>query len=128
MYRLNVFKISIATALIAWSLLHLSAIVSMAHAESGNTQRDILAKSYASEGQTRTQQGLYREAEQAFKKSIQINPYHSASRQLYSNLLYRLGRLEEALVQIQKAVEISPHEPLLHTTVGEILLTLGRPE
>jgi tetratricopeptide (TPR) repeat protein len=128
MYRQKLFKISIACALIAWSSLHFGAIVSLAHAEAGITQEDILAKSQASEGMTRTEQGLYLEAEQAFKKSIQTNPNNSASRHQYSNLLYRLGRLEEALVQIQKAAEISPHEPLLHTTVGEILLTLGRPE
>ncbi|MBT7951111.1 MAG: tetratricopeptide repeat protein [Gammaproteobacteria bacterium] len=124
----NLFKKSVAYALIAGLILQTCAVVAPANAEARTNQEDILAKSHALEGETRTERGRYAEAEQAFKTSIQLNPNNSNSRHLYSKLLYRLGRLEEALVQIQKAAEIDPLDPLLQTTVGEIFLSLGRPE
>src|SRR5262249_21372983 len=55
------------------------------------------------------QQGNYADAEQAFKKYIELipndpNPYDS-----YAELLLKMGRFDDSLTQYRKALSIDPH-------------------
>ena len=47
-------------------------------------------------------------AERAFRRAIELNPGHASTRQAYSLFLTQLGRLDEALAEGTRAVELDP--------------------
>lgn len=48
------------------------------------------------------------EAEQAFRRTIELNPNLAETRDHYGNFLRSMRRIEEGVVQLEKAVEIDP--------------------
>ena len=50
----------------------------------------------------------WKEAEQRFKRSLELNPNYGPAHQWYSNLLATQGRFDEAIVEIKRAQEINP--------------------
>jgi tetratricopeptide (TPR) repeat protein len=74
------------------------------------------------------QQENYAEAEQAFKKYIDLipndpNPYDS-----YAELLLKMGRFEDSLAQYHKALSIDPHFVPSHFGIAADQMYLGKPE
>ena len=65
-------------------------------------------------------------AEEAFRRSIAINPSYPDARVQYSNLLGLLLRPEEALVQGQKALELDPFNSLITGLYANTLSIIGR--
>jgi adenylate cyclase len=59
-------------------------------------------------------------AESEFKLAIELNPYHSQAHHYYASLLTKLGRLDEALVEISKAQEIDPLSVSINLFMGKI--------
>jgi len=51
--------------------------------------------------------------EEALKKAIAINPNHAEAHAYYSHLLNITGRPEEAMAEIELALKLDPHNPLL---------------
>jgi Tfp pilus assembly protein PilF len=47
-------------------------------------------------------------SEREFKRAIELDPNYANARQWYSFLLLGLGRMDEALVQMEKALELEP--------------------
>ena len=60
-------------------------------------------------------------AEEEFKRAIRLNPGYSDAHQLYSYCLVSLGRFDEALREMQQAVELDPASLPRITGVGEVL-------
>jgi len=50
----------------------------------------------------------WQEAENSYKRAIELNPNYANTRQWYGEFLAFQGRFDESLVQMQKAVELDP--------------------
>lgn len=70
------------------------------------------------------QQGDYKNAELAFRQSIQLQPDAVLAYSNLSNVLSRLGRHEEALQILQQGLQIRPNATL-YTTLGVTLFQRG---
>src|SRR4051812_8201009 len=77
-------------------------------------------------GYSSRQQGNFSEAEQAFKKYIELipddpNPYDS-----YAELLLKMGRFEESIAQYRKALSIDRHFTPSHFGIAADLMYEGK--
>ena len=61
-----------------------------------------------------------------FKKAIELNVNYATAHQWYSGLLQVEGRLEEALAEANKALELDPLAPMMSVMVGNSLYCLER--
>jgi TolB-like protein len=66
--------------------------------------------------------------ESAFRKALKINPNHAEAHAYYSHLLNIIGRPEEAMAEIEIALELDPYNPLLISLYSVDLLFLDRYE
>jgi serine/threonine protein kinase/tetratricopeptide (TPR) repeat protein len=62
------------------------------------------------------------EAEEAFKRAIQVNPGYAPARQFYGRTLGFLGRFDEGLRQLQQAREFDPLSMIVHAYIGQTYL------
>ncbi|WP_155756346.1 tetratricopeptide repeat protein, partial [Streptobacillus moniliformis] len=60
-------------------------------------------------------------AESTFRKAIELNPNYAPAHVGYAHLLGALGRFEESLVEIDRALELDPTSAFAHTVRGLIL-------
>ncbi len=58
--------------------------------------------------------------EREFKRAIELNPNYSTARQWYANYLTAMGRLDDALIESQRAKEINPLSLIININLGEI--------
>jgi tetratricopeptide (TPR) repeat protein len=65
-------------------------------------------------------------AETAFRQSIALNPNYPEARVYYSLLLTSTGRPEEGMAQIERAVELDPHNSFSQGIYGINLMWVGR--
>ena len=72
--------------------------------------------------------GLLDEANRLCMKGVQIHPSFAGGRVAYAKVLIDLKKPDQALVQLEKAIEISPENLLAHSLTGEVLLQLRRPK
>jgi TolB-like protein/DNA-binding winged helix-turn-helix (wHTH) protein len=68
------------------------------------------------------------EAEQEFKRAIDLNPNYSTAHQWYAIDLAALGRMDEAVAEIQRARQTDPLSAIINTDVAEILYWARRYE
>ena len=61
------------------------------------------------------------EAERDFRRAIAFNPNYPTAHQFYSDLLKAMGRLDEALVEINRALELDPVSLGINTALGHVL-------
>jgi DNA-binding winged helix-turn-helix (wHTH) protein/TolB-like protein/Tfp pilus assembly protein PilF len=66
------------------------------------------------------------DAETAFRTAIVVDPNNPEVRQMYSQLLGAVGRLDAALAQAQLAQELDPLAPVVADRLGILHLWLGR--
>jgi eukaryotic-like serine/threonine-protein kinase len=60
-------------------------------------------------------------AESEFKRAIQLNANSATAHQWYGDFLTRMGRFEEARLELKKAQELDPLSSLTNTSVGRQL-------
>jgi len=90
---------------------------------------DELADAHATRGLILAQQEWkWDEAEQEFRRALELNPNYAPAHQWYALLLQREGRLDEGLVKIRRAVELDPLSPLLNTVLGRSFLWQNDPD
>jgi len=65
------------------------------------------------------------DAEREFKRSIELNPNYATAHHWYAEFLAAMGRKEEGLMEIHKAIEIDPLAPILYVSSSLINLSLG---
>jgi len=70
--------------------------------------------------------GQWTEAETAFRTAIVADPNNPDVRQMYSQLLAAVGRIDAALAQVRIAQEIDPLAPVVADRLGILQLWLGR--
>jgi TolB-like protein/Tfp pilus assembly protein PilF len=67
------------------------------------------------------------EAEKEFKRSIELKPDYATGHEWYAiHYLTATGRLEEAVQEIKKALELEPASPVMNTFMGATLYYAGR--
>ena len=62
----------------------------------------------------------WKEAEREFRRAIALNPQYPKARQSYADLLAALGRMEEAIGEIERAHELDPFSATINTDAGNI--------
>jgi tetratricopeptide (TPR) repeat protein len=61
------------------------------------------------------------EAEQQFKRAIELSPNHASAHQWYALCLVAQGRLNEAKARIKQALEIDPNSLVINADYGQVL-------
>ncbi|UCB51673.1 MAG: tetratricopeptide repeat protein [Candidatus Zixiibacteriota bacterium] len=65
------------------------------------------------------------ESLEMIRKALAYEPENGAYLDSYAWVLYRLGELKEAEIQIKKALEVTGDDPIIHEHLGDIYDTLG---
>lgn len=83
---------------------------------------DRLAEGYVSLGLIKSNfEWDWESGESAFKRAIALNPNNGAAHHYYSMLLARRGRLDQALAEILKALEMDSLSVHIHLAIARIL-------
>jgi tetratricopeptide (TPR) repeat protein len=61
----------------------------------------------------------YPEAEKEFARALQLRQDYATAHQYYAYYLTAVGKLDQAIAERQRAVQIEPKSPLLNTALGE---------
>ena len=61
-----------------------------------------------------------------FRRALELNPNYAPARHWYSLVLDTVGRLDEALAQIQRAAELDPLSTVIKDVLGQSLASQGR--
>jgi TolB-like protein/DNA-binding winged helix-turn-helix (wHTH) protein len=87
----------------------------------------LLAEAYASNGLVYSRDHNWKNSEIAFRRSIELNANLSESRRNFAmSVLFPTGRLEEATLELRKAVELDPLSAQTRDSLDHVLLSAGR--
>jgi DNA-binding winged helix-turn-helix (wHTH) protein/tetratricopeptide (TPR) repeat protein len=89
---------------------------------------EAIAEAHASLGATRAAYDWdWSGAENEFKRAIELSPGYATAHHAYAMVcLLPLGRLEEALAEIKRALELDPVSLFINASVGMVLNYMGR--
>lgn len=87
-----------------------------------------LAEAHASLGQLNDKLWNWNEAEQEYKKAIELNPNYATAFHWYSILLRDLGRFEESGEMIRKAHEFDPLSSIIAINISQVYQAQGKYE
>jgi Tfp pilus assembly protein PilF len=68
-----------------------------------------------------------KEARELIEKALAIEPDNGAFLDSHAWVLYKMGKYDEALVQMQKALKTEQKDPILFDHVGDIYSALNNP-
>lgn len=87
----------------------------------------LLAEAHSAMGMVQARDGQWKDAEKSFRDALALEPNFSPARKDYVlSILWPLGRLKEALEQMQLAQKSDPLAADLRRVHSEILFALGR--
>lgn len=86
----------------------------------------LAAEAHATLGYVWHYEWRFAEAEQSFRRAIELNPSYPLARIWFANLLMSLGRYDEALAEARAALDVDPFSLIVNTNVGWILSAAGR--
>ncbi len=114
---------------IASTLLGMSVKESLPQAKAyANKALEIdnsLGEAHATLGLINSHLWNWAEAENAFKRSIELNPNYASAQHWYARLLNTLGRKDEALAEIKRANEIDPLSMVIISNVAGFYREMG---
>lgn len=85
-----------------------------------------LPEAHVAEGLARMLDWDWTGSEEAFKRAIALNPSSSQARQWYAQLLRVMLRLDEALLEARRAVELDPFSLVVRAMEGWVHFSNGR--
>jgi TolB-like protein len=86
----------------------------------------LLAEAHSAMGTAFADRGQWEQAEQSFRRAIEIDPNSSATHDHFSRFYYwPLGRIKEAVREARAAERNDPLSPWAHAELGTVLLTAG---
>jgi uncharacterized protein (TIGR02466 family) len=86
----------------------------------------LIANQLLQKGTAAHKKGLYKEAEENYKKAIEFNPDLAVSHNNLGVLLKGLGRLEEAIVSFKKAIKLKSDYAECYNNLGISLKEIGK--
>jgi tetratricopeptide (TPR) repeat protein len=87
----------------------------------------LLEEAHAALGVVYAREGRWRQSEASLRRAIELNPNSPATRvDFVFNLLWPLGRIDEAVQQLKAAEKADPLSPALQFVYGDVLLAAGR--
>jgi serine/threonine protein kinase/tetratricopeptide (TPR) repeat protein len=86
---------------------------------------DSLAEAHTSLAFHYQQSWRWAESEKEFKRAISLNPNYPTARHWYQILLGALGRDDEALAEIERALQLDPLSPVLEANIGDDYVRKG---
>jgi Tfp pilus assembly protein PilF len=85
-----------------------------------------LVESMIREALNHQQAGRLAEAEQIYRQILSRDPQHPDCLHLLGMIAFEQGRSEEAVVLIQKAIELKRNAPAYHSNLGNVLHSQGK--
>lgn len=79
---------------------------------------DALPEAYAALAFAHTRYWKWCEAEDEFKKALELNPSYDAARKWYAIHLTAQGRTQEAIAQVEHADHLKPSSPIIIAALG----------
>jgi TolB-like protein/Flp pilus assembly protein TadD len=70
----------------------------------------------------------WNEAENQYKRALDLNPNSADTHLFYAHLLSNTGRHAESLAEIKRARELDPFNPFFNALAGQFLLHAGKPD
>ncbi len=70
----------------------------------------------------------WNEAENQFKRALELDPNSAEGHLFYAHLLSNTGRHAEALAEIKRGRELDPFSPFLNALEGQFLVHAGKPD
>jgi serine/threonine-protein kinase len=70
----------------------------------------------------------WNEAENQYKRALELNPNSADTHLFYAHLLSNTGRSAEALAEIKRARELDPYSPFINALEGQFLNYAGKPD
>jgi TolB-like protein/Flp pilus assembly protein TadD len=107
---------------------HAEALEKMRAAGERAIQLDpLLAEAHTALGAAYAREGQWQQAEQSFRRAIQIDPNSSFAHQWLARFfLWPCGRIEEAVREMRAAERNDPLSPMAHMELADALLSAGR--
>jgi len=66
------------------------------------------------------------EAEENFKKAIELEPGNATAHQWYGDMMYVMGRPVDALPEMRRAVQLDPSSPVINHDLGYAAMIAGK--
>jgi TolB-like protein/DNA-binding winged helix-turn-helix (wHTH) protein/Tfp pilus assembly protein PilF len=87
----------------------------------------LLAEAYASMGLVYARELNWQDSERSFRRSLELNANLSESHKDFAfSVLFPLGRLEEAVRELRKAIELDPLSAQVQDYLDYVLISAGR--
>jgi serine/threonine protein kinase/TolB-like protein len=88
---------------------------------------DTLAEAHASLGAVKVDDEWdFVAGENEYRRAIELNPKYTTAHQWYAEYLANMGRFDEALAEVEQAIEVDPLSLNLNTEKGYIFLRASR--
>jgi TolB-like protein/DNA-binding winged helix-turn-helix (wHTH) protein/Flp pilus assembly protein TadD len=68
----------------------------------------------------------FKGAEQEYQQALALNPNYATAHQWYAELLTMEGRHQEAIVEINRGLELDSQSPVMHHQAGQVLNMAGQ--
>jgi len=91
-------------------------------------QKDPNSQVFAPLAEAYREMGMLKEAEDVAKNGVKRHPGFASGLVVYARIMKDLGRPEESLKLVQKAIQLSPENILAHHLQAEIYLQTKRPK
>jgi len=80
-----------------------------------------LAEAHVPLAEIAAEQWNWAEAENEYKRALELNPNYSVARQWYSSFLVKTGRRDEGVAHARRAVELDPLSPIVNINEAQVL-------
>jgi serine/threonine-protein kinase len=80
----------------------------------------LLAEAHTSLGEVRVIEWDWEGAERAFQRALELNPGYATAHQWYGFFLSKMGRHDEAIAQLHRAVDLDPLSLIIRTEFSRV--------
>jgi TolB-like protein/Tfp pilus assembly protein PilF len=87
---------------------------------------ETLCEAHTSLASSKEDEWGWTNAEKEYRRAIELNANYATAHHWYSVLLTKLGRLEEALSEANRALELDPLSSAIGQNVGDVYTFMGR--
>jgi tetratricopeptide (TPR) repeat protein len=91
-------------------------------------QKDPNSQVFAPLAEAYREMGMMKEAEQIARLGVKRHPQFASGFVVYARIMKDVGRPEDSLKLVQKAIELSPENLMAHNLQAEIYLQSKRPK